>query len=113
MCMKKMFIALLLVPMLEAKEYTFACNSSGGKAVSIKVDTEEKYIIFDDTTIKSLKWEENEDAIIVSHEPERGLIEIIKIDKITSIMKQTFQTENGITMFSLNYTCKPAERLMP
>ena len=111
--MKKMFIALLLVPMLEAKEYTFLCvpTSSPKDLASVVIDTKEKFIILGQTKFKD-EFENTESSVSASNQYTTTVRNSIYFNKISGKMQQSFTGEKG-TFERFDYTCKPAERLMP
>ena len=112
--MKKLLFILLLVPILEAKEYTFACEDDKYKGSSVKsivVNTKEKYILLGNLKFAD-KWSENEATVTASMRYTTTVINTIDLNKITGKMNETFVGDTG-TIDSIDYTCKAVVRLMP
>ena len=89
--MKKLLFILLLVPILEAKEYTFSCEYEkyqGSSTKSMLVNTNEKYILLNGLKYAD-EWKENEATVSASMRYTTTVINTLKLDKITGKMKKS------------------------
>ena len=107
--MKKFLILLLISPITFAEVYDFVCVSVDGKRsdTEIIIDTNKKYIQLGGIKFAT-KYKDNKSEISAWYQNSEDLITFKKVSG-----KVDYVGGLGEDVFWYEYSCRPAERLIP